>query len=272
MGKKIVFTNQKGGVGKTTSSLAMAVALARCGYTVLIVDCDDTGNPSLSKTLGADPESMGLTDLMMNRISKISVAPKTPIIDTGDAIQHHAEGIDYIAADDYLPAINAGPLQQLSAEHRPYVLKTILDEVKEKYDYILLDAAPALNTLSINLLTAADEVVIVTQAQGASEEGIISLIQTVSEIKEASNPNIVIRGLLVTMYDTRTNYSKAKTRGIAKEYTDLGLKVFQTVIPRSVRAEECMDKGKSIIAHDPRGKTAEAYKEFTNEYLGEEVK
>jgi len=265
MGKVIAITNQKGGVGKTTTALAMAAVLTKEGRKVLLIDCDDSGNPSLSKTLSADPNMVSLTDVMLNRINIQSVAPRTPLLYVKDAIQVHND-LDYIAADGQLPGITQVAFTMLSAEERAYVLKGITDELKEYYEYIILDAAPALNVLSTNLLTAADDVVITTQAQGASEEGIAALIETVAQVKATSNPDIVIRGLLITMVDNRTNYSKQKTEGITKDYSDLGIKVFNSVIPRSTSAEKCMDAGKSIIEYDPRGKTAAAYVSFVAEF------
>jgi chromosome partitioning protein len=261
----IAITNQKGGVGKTTTAIAMAATLAKQERQVLLIDCDDSGNPSLSKTLSADPEVMSLTDIMLNRINIKGAAPRTPILDVSTATQRHVEGMDFIAADDHLPGITSVAFTMLAPEDKAFILKGIIDELRSNYDYIILDAAPALNILSTNLLTAAGEVVIITQAQGASEEGITSLIATISQVKATSNPGLTIRGLLLTMVDSRTNYSKRKTAGISSDYSGIGVRVFRSVIPRSVKAEECMEAGMSIIAYDPRGKVATAYMSFVAE-------
>jgi chromosome partitioning protein len=292
MGKVIAITNQKGGVGKTTTVMAMAAALSGTGKKVLVIDCDDTGNPTLSKSLGADSEIIGLTDLLLNRINKKGIAPKTPLVPASEAVQKHNERervklpenlnkinaitkkqfffqhcIDFISADTNLAGITANAFGLLQPEERAYMLKEIVDELRESYEYILLDAAPALNLMSINVLTAADEVCIVTQAQGASEDGIRALIETVERIKKTSNPELIISGLLVTMVDSRTRYNKEKVGDIIRAYTDFGVKVFENYIPRSVKAEECLDKGSSIIAYDPKGRAARAYLEFVGEYL-----
>jgi chromosome partitioning protein len=265
-GKVVAITNQKGGVGKTTTAIAMAAVLAKRGKRTLLIDCDDSGNPSLSKTLSANPETMGLTDIMLNRINLKSVAPKTPILDASIAVQHSAEGMDFIAADDLLPGISSVAFTMLNSDDKAYILKDITDSLKKDYDYIILDAAPALNVLSTNLLTAADEVVITTQAQGASEEGIAALIATISQVRKSSNPGLVIRGLLLTMVDSRTNYSKRKMAEITSDYSGLGIKVFRAVVPRSVKTEECMEAGKSIISYAPRSKVATAYISFVSEF------
>ncbi|MDR2156211.1 MAG: ParA family protein [Clostridiales Family XIII bacterium] len=267
MAKVIAVANQKGGVGKTTTVLAMAACLTGRRKKVLLIDTDDSGNPSLSKNLGADENTPTLTDLMMDRIALRAGMSKRPPADVQEAVQLHSEGMHYIAADNKLPGITASAFGLLSAEEKPRILKTLIEEVKSEYDCIILDAAPALNLMSTNLFTCADEVLVVTQPQGASEEGIEELLTTVAAVKRHTNPNLAISGLLIAMVDGRTRYNKDKAEDIASRYAALKIKIFTATIPRSVKAEECVERKQSIIAYAPKSKVAGAYRDFTDEYF-----
>ncbi|QIB69809.1 ParA family protein [Aminipila butyrica] len=264
--KVIAISNQKGGVGKTTSAISFGVGLADKGYKVLLVDCDDTGNPSLTKFLGENPDELEatLTDLMMFTLFDRSIDEVLPKV-----ICKNQEGVYFIPADNKLPGITNALTGFNDEEKKKRVLCSIVDKLKDQYDYIILDAAPSLNILSINLLAAADEVIIATQSQGASESGIGELIQTVIRLRDTVNPQLSVRGLLITMVDNRTGYSKAKAAEINNAYTALGMRVFKTCIPRAVKAEKCPEAGQSILKYDPSGKVAVAYKTFVEEYLEE---
>ena len=260
--KVIAIANQKGGVAKTTTAIAMAAGLTEKGKKVLIIDADDS-NPSLTKFLSEKPPVSTLTDLLLYQILERDFLP---ILD--ETICHHEEGMDYIPSDNKLAGITTMIATQ-SAEKAPKMLRCCIERViREKdYDYIIIDPAPSLNTMLINVLTAADEIIIPTQAQGASESGIGELLETIIKVRRTSNQQLAVRGILITMVDRRTNYSKEKTASISGGYSALGMKVFDSIIPRSVKAEECTESGKSIIAFDRKSKAAEAYRSFVDELL-----
>jgi cellulose biosynthesis protein BcsQ len=231
MSKVIAIANQKGGVAKTTTAISMGAGLTERGFKVLLIDVDDSGNPSLSKGLGITEPQKSLTDLMLFRILQRDI-----IEELQSVIVRHQEGMDIIPADHTLPGITDA-LNGVQDEGRKRgILREIVDRVKGDYDYVLLDAAPALNLMSINVLTAADEVIITTQPQGASEEGILELLQVAMQVRANMNPELIVRGLLITMLDVRTNYNKDKAMKMANGYTELGMKVFTTRIPRAVSA------------------------------------
>ena len=264
MAKIIAISNQKGGVGKTTSVIALGAGLVEKGYKVLLVDCDDS-SPNLTKFLGIrKPEELKstLTDLML-----MTMLDREIENEISRTIVKHEEGMDLLPADNKLPGIT-NSLNGLQENDKKYkTLLHIINHLKDVYDYIILDAAPALNILSVNILASADEVIIATQPQGAAENGIGELLQTIINVKKNINPALIIRGLLITMVDSRTNYNKDKAGRITDEYTELGMKVFKSQIPRAVKAEECMEVGQSILKYDSKGKVALAYRNFVDEYL-----
>lgn len=263
MSKVIAICNQKGGVGKTTTTIALAAALKRKGFKVLAIDCDD-GNASLTKNLGFDPDNLEstLTDLLMFQYLGRNIGQELE----KSILHHEDEGIDVIAADSSL----AGMTNTLSAapvEKRNIVLTNIIDKIKNMYDYILIDTAPTLNVLVINALTATDEVVIVTQSQAAAEEAVGELIQTIINVKKNINSKIIIKGLLITMMDTRTKYEKEKSDYINNTYSELGMRVFKNPIPRAVAAAKCVDERKSILLYDSKSPASEAYLHLADELV-----
>lgn len=262
MSKVLAIANQKGGVAKTTTAISMGAGLVERGFRVLLMDVDDSGNPSLSKGLGISEPQRSLTDLMLFRILKRDITGELE-----DTIVRHAEGMDVLPADHTLPGITDALNGVQDEGRKRSILREITDTVKGHYDYVLLDAAPALNLMSINVLTAADEVIITTQPQGASEAGILELIQAAMQVRANMNPDLIVRGLLITMLDARTNYNKDKAVKLTDGYTEMGMKVFATRIPRAVSAEECVEKRISILKYDPKGKVATAYRQFVEEYL-----
>lgn len=262
MGKIVAVANQKGGTGKTTTAISMGAALKEKGYKVLLVDADDSGNPSLSKTM-LDEINMNLTTLIINKAAGEEI---TDIIDT--AIYSHNEGIDILPANSKL-TLASHLLNSVDEENKRTALRDILEIVKNKYDYIILDAAPALNIMSVNVLTAADEVIIATQAQESSAAGVLEFLKTAAEVKQNSNRKLIVKGLLITMLDSRTNYNKNKASELAEKYTSLGMKVFETRIPRAIVAESFTENKGSILTYAPESKPAMAYRQFVNEYLEE---
>ena len=253
----IACCNQKGGTGKTTTTANLGIGLALEGKKVLLVDCDPQG--SLTISLGnpqPDRLPVTLTTVIEKMLSEESIGP-------GEGFLHHDEGVDLMPANIELSGME---VLLVNAMNREKVLKQYLDGVKRQYDYVLLDCMPSLGMLTINALAAADSVLIPVQAQYLSAKGLEQLLQTINKVQRQINPKLKIDGILLTMVDGRTNYSK-EISALLRDTYGSKLKVFDTDIPHSVRAAEISVEGKSIFAHDPKGKVAEAYRELTKEVL-----
>ncbi len=259
MSKPVVMAlvNQKGGTGKTQSTENLGIGLATEGKKVLLIDLDPQG--SLTISLGyprTDEIPVTVKDIMAKVLSEERIEP-------GEGILHHKEGVDLLPANIELSGMELSLVNYMSREK---VLKEYIDSVKGNYDYVLIDCMPSLGMLTVNALAAADQLVIPVQAQYLSAKGLEQLLQTVSKVRRQINPKLKIDGILLTMVDNRTNYAKDISNLIRQTYGSK-LKVYKTEIPHSVRAAEISAEGKSIYAHDPKGKVAEAYRELTKEVL-----
>lgn len=263
MAKVIGICNSKGGVGKTTTTDAMGAGLVKLGKKVLIVDADDS-NPSLSKVHGFYDEQMTITDLMLfTSCGRLRKEFLDEIIKTTD------EGVDIIPNDEKLPNITAALNASKDDAVRFGTMKQIIDMLREQYDYILIDTAPATNTMTLNVLAAVDEVLIVSQAQDMGDVAIEVLLSNVIETKKTRNAGIKFSGLLLTMVSNLKG-SQKKAQEMTDKFTGYGVKVFQSVIPRGGSAEKFSESGKSILGYRPFSPAAKAYRSFVREYLESE--
>ena len=244
-------------MGKTTTSANLGVGLAQEGKRVLLIDSDPQG--SLSISLGfTEPDKLPYT-LSTAMMQAIEDQPVT----VAEGILHHEEKVDLLPANIELAGLEVSLINAMSREK---ILKQCLEPLKRDYDYILIDCMPSLGMLTINALAAADSVLVPAQPQFLSAKGLEQLLQTVNKVRRQINRNLRIDGILLTMADSRTNYSKEVSSLLRSTYGSK-IKVFDTEIPRSIRAAEISAEGKSIYAHDPNGKVAEAYRSLTGEVL-----
>ena len=258
----IAVTNQKGGVGKSTTCENLGIGLAMEGKKVLMVDADPQGSLTISMGWQQPDELPTTLSTLMQK------AMNDQPIQSGEGILHHAEGVDLIPANIELAGLEVALVNSMNREK---MLKQVLESAKREYDYILLDCMPSLGMLTINALAAADTTLIPVQAQYLSAKGLEQLLQTVSKVRRQINPKLKIEGILLTMTDSRTNYGKQIDALIRQAYGSK-IKVFAQTIPRSVRAAETSAAGKSIFQHDPKGKVAEAYQPLAREVLADAEK
>ena len=255
MNKIIAICNQKGGVGKTVTTVNLGIGLARQGKRVLLIDVDAQG--SLTASLGYHhPDQLGET--LATVLSKV-IEDKP--LEPGEGIIHQEEGVDLLPANIDLAAMEVTLVNIMSRET---ILREYLKTIRDQYDVILLDCCPSLGMLTINALSAADEVLIPMQAHYLSLKGMEQLMRTIGKVKRQINPKLTIGGILITMADMMTTYSQGIVELLRGTYGGK-LKIFDTVIPRSIRAAETSAEGKSIFIHDPSGKVSAAYEALTSE-------
>lgn len=262
--KVIALTNQKGGVGKTTTAVNLGVCLSKQGKKVLLVDADAQAN--LTMSLGyprPDDLPISLATIMQDIIDDKP-------FDVQKGILHHSEGVDLLPSNIELSGLEVRLINAISRER---VLTTCINEVKKNYDYVLIDCMPSLGMLTINALAAADSVVIPTQPHYLSAKGLELLLRSVSKVRRQINPHLRIDGILMTMVMPRTNISEEVTALVRSAYGQ-NIKVFDAQIPHSIRAVEATAEGKSIFAYDKGGKVAAAYEQFGKEvaHIGEKQK
>lgn len=253
--KVIALTNQKGGVGKTTTAVNLGVSLAKQGNRVLLVDVDAQAN--LTMALGynrPDELSVTLSTIVQN------IMDKTPY-NALKGILHHSEGVDLIPSTIELSGNEAAII---GAKNRDTILKTHINEVRKNYDYVLIDCMPSLGMFPINAMAAADSVIIPIQPHFFSAKGLEQLLRSVSMVRRNINPKLRIDGILMTMAMPRTNITKEVMETVRSAYGQK-IKVFDTLIPFSIRAVEATAEGKSIFAYDKSGKVAAAYEQFGKE-------
>src|SRR6184192_634982 len=247
MGHVISFANQKGGVAKTTTTLNLGVAFAEHGLKVLLIDLDPQGNLTMSQGLNPDSIERSMFDVLVHRL---------PI----QEVVHHAEVDLAVSSIDLAGA----ELALSSMIGRERALDKALVEVKDGYDYVLIDTPPSLGLLTINALVASSGVIVPVQCEYLSLRGLVQLENTLSMIRENLNPRVEIQGILPTMYDSRTLHSREAVEILQENFGDL---VFDTRIRKTVRYAEAPVKGTSVLKYDPSGSAAEAYRDLAKEVL-----
>lgn len=249
MGKIISVANQKGGVGKTTTTVNLSTILAKKGKKVLLIDTDPQGNATSGLGVSKDVE-LSVYDILIGDTEFDETLQETAIKN----LKVCPSNISLAGADVQL-------VSMMSREQR---LKTKLDKIKDQYDYILIDCPPSLGLVTLNAFTASDSVLIPVQCEYFALEGLGQLLNTVNLVKKHLNKNLEIEGALLTMYDARTNLSNQVVKEVKKYFED---KVYKTVIPRNVRLSEAPSYGMPITVYDPRSKGAKAYEKFAKELL-----
>ena len=253
MSRVFAITNQKGGVGKTTTAINLAAALAANDFRVLVIDSDPQGNATTGLGVTKDPNRPSLYHVLL-----ADVAAKDAILAT------EFEGLHLISADKNLVGAN---LELVDLPNREFRLRERMAAIREDYRYILIDCPPALDLLTLNALIAADSVLVPIQCEFFALEGISELMDTIERIRQGFQHPLAVEGILLTLFDDRNNLTRQVAADLREFFGEL---VFKTVIPRSIRLAEAPSFGKPILAYDPRSRGAESYIKLAKEILDHE--
>ncbi|MBQ8185181.1 MAG: ParA family protein [Lachnospiraceae bacterium] len=253
MGRIIAIANQKGGVGKTTTAINLSAALAEAGKQVLTIDIDPQGNTTSG--LGVDKNSVELTvyDLILGECS----IEESVIVTDFDNLYLIPSNVDLAAAE----------IELIGISEKEYILQKAVKEIRDDYDYIIIDCPPSLNMLTINAMTTADTVLVPIQCEYYALEGLSQLIHTVNLVKARLNPDLAMEGVVFTMYDARTNLSLQVVENVKN---NLQQRIYKTIIPRNVRLAEAPSHGLPITVYDPKSTGAESYRLLAQEVINRE--
>ena len=253
MSRVLAIANQKGGVGKTTTAINLAAALAANDFRVLVIDSDPQGNATTGLGVAKDPDRPSLYHVLL-----ADMPPQEAIVAT------EWEGLYLISADKNLVGAN---LELVDAPNREFRLRERIQAIREEYRFILIDCPPALDLLTLNALIAADAVLVPIQCEFFALEGISELMDTIDRIRDSFHHPLGVEGILLTMFDDRTNLTRQVAADLTGFFRD---QVFKTIIPRSIRLAEAPSFGKTILAYDPRSRGAESYVKLAKEILDHE--
>jgi chromosome partitioning protein len=250
VGRVVAVANQKGGVGKTTTAINLAASLAFLGVKTLLVDCDPQSNASSGVGFGRDPQRPNTYQVVMGEILAAQASSPTEV-----------ENLSAITAHKNLIGAN---IELVPLDHREYRLRYALDPVRNEYEFIILDCPPALDLLTLNALVAADAVLIPMQAEYFALEGVTELLDTIERIKVELNPGLAVEGVVITMFDDRTNLAQSVAADLKGFFGDL---MCETTIPRNIRLAEAPSHGKPALLYDPRSRGCEAYLQLAQEIM-----